>query len=367
MHNSLNAGAFTSSFKARKLYMLAALGVLVALLLIVVTWSLSQQQCKNSMVAHLASDRQLRVSSGGACCACSSSNITGVRSQGTVFADVTGKLVLGGIKPLVVPGSSKVSAAVSNNCSRDPAQPGTVPEMPSGSKMFPRMITYANHCCGKSKTENCQAALRYGFKSCKFYGLSDLPLQALSPGGREVLLNRQRGAGYWLWKPLIIWTNLLEARDGDILMYSDAGSKMMADASPLLELLSQQDVVGFSLDYIEYNWTKRDAFLLLNGDEFNSTNQVLSSFVLLRRSAVSLGFISQWLSYAQDSRAVTDDPNILGKDNYPGFCDHRHDQSVFSLLYKRWNFTTYDDPSQWGNNISTRPYPQLINHTRDHS
>jgi hypothetical protein len=54
------------------------------------------------------------------------------------------------------------------------------------------------------------------------------------------------------------------------------------------------------------------------------------------------------LAYAQDSRAITDDDNVLGLHNYPDFRGHRHDQAILSLLAKNWGLTVYPDPSQWG-------------------
>ena len=79
----------------------------------------------------------------------------------------------------------------------------------------------------------------------------------------------------------------------------------------------------------------------------------VASYIIVRKSTESFSFISEWLTYAQDSRALTDDPNVLGKDNYDGFIDHRHDQSILSLLAKKWKLIRYTDPSQWGENFFT--------------
>ena len=51
-----------------------------------------------------------------------------------------------------------------------------------------------------------------------------------------------------------------------------------------------------------------------------------------------MAFVSEWLTYAQDARAITDDDNVLGSNNYPDFREHRHDQAIMSLLVKKWNF-----------------------------
>jgi hypothetical protein len=74
-------------------------------------------------------------------------------------------------------------------------------------------------------------------------------------------------------------------------------------------------------------------------------------------------FVSEWLTYAQDSRAIMDDNNVLGSTNYPDFRSHRHDQTILSLLAKKWNLTVYPDPSQWGES-EQRPYPTIFNHHR---
>ena len=89
----------------------------------------------------------------------------------------------------------------------------------------------------------------------------------------------------------------------------------------------------------------------------------VASYIFLRKSTQSFSFISEWLVHAQDSRMLTDDPNVLGKPNYEDFIDHRHDQSILGLMAKKWNLTTYTDPSQWGEKY-TRPYPTIFQHHR---
>jgi hypothetical protein len=96
--------------------------------------------------------------------------------------------------------------------------------------------------------------------------------------------------------------------------------------------------------------------------EYSGTGQLLASFVIIKNSWKSKLFVANWLTYASDERAITDLPNQLGKPNYPAFQEHRHDQSVLSLLGKKWNVFIGDDPSQWGD-----PKNYIIMHTRDKS
>ncbi|CAF1334692.1 unnamed protein product [Adineta ricciae] len=180
------------------------------------------------------------------------------------------------------------------------------------------------------------------------------------------ILNRKRGAGYWLWKPFILLQELYLAQDGDIIVYSDAAVNFINNVSYLTQLTSNQDIVLFKLTgWKESALTKRDALIILNADkpEYTTTLAALASFVVVKRSFTSLRFVSEWLTYAQDSRVITDDANVLGPPNYPEFHDHRHDQSILSLLAKKWKLTVYADPSQWGGGAQ-RPYPTIFDHHR---
>jgi hypothetical protein len=89
----------------------------------------------------------------------------------------------------------------------------------------------------------------------------------------------------------------------------------------------------------------------MNCDEtkFTDSYQRLASFIVFRNSKVSKDFVEEWLHYCQDERILIDSDNIQGKNNYAEFLHRRHDQSVFSLLTKKYDLTVFRDPSQWGN------------------
>ena len=101
---------------------------------------------------------------------------------------------------------------------------------------------------------------------------------------------------------------------------------------------------------IQKDWTKRDAFLLMNCDspKYTKSKQILGGFILMKNTDFVRSIINEWLKYAQDKRIITDQPNVLGKPNYPGFKENRHDQSIFSLLITKYNIPSYRDPSNWG-------------------
>jgi hypothetical protein len=191
----------------------------------------------------------------------------------------------------------------------------------------------------------------------------------------ESILSLPKGAGYWLWKPYFILQALDQLQDGDLLMYADAASHFTHSANSLLELPAnyKQDIIPFELDLPESAWTKRDAFVYMNADDmgFQETHQFLASFIVIRKSAFSMQFMNEYLEYCCNPKILTDADNACGLPNYPGFTAHRHDQSVFSLLCKKYQLQGFRDPSQWGNSqlsqFNNSNYPQILEHTRQKS
>ena len=234
-------------------------------------------------------------------------------------------------------------------------------------------ITFADNCCEHAKLKAVLSAIYPGgFDKTKIFDLNSM--SAGFKKSHSKILEQSRGRGYWLWKPYVILKTLVEnMNDSDIVMYQDAGAYMIQDAGPLLKLCedSQYGILIFYLTFLEQHYTKRDAFLLFNMDNANimQSFQRLASFMLFQKNCMSLQFVMEWLAYASDPQLITDLNNTLGKQNFPGFKEHRHDQSILSLLSKKWGLVAYRTPSQYGNMLGYKggPYPQIIKHTRNRS
>jgi hypothetical protein len=86
-------------------------------------------------------------------------------------------------------------------------------------------------------------------------------------------------------------------------------------------------------------WTKRDCLKLLDMDEpeIISLPQIQSGWSFWTHCNKSFEFLREWRKACCDPRCLTDMPNTLGLPNYPNFIDHRHDQSIFTLLIYRDN------------------------------
>ena len=236
-------------------------------------------------------------------------------------------------------------------------------------------LTFGENCCDISKKRAVSHALGVGgFDVAKAHDLCSV--KASFRQAHKDILFRKKGAGFWLWKPYIILRTLVEKMSfGDVLMYEDAGSYLVQDAGPLLKLAmeSPQGIVVFQLQLFEKYYTKRDTFVTMQMDYpaiDKYSYQTLGSFLALRKDCATLQFVMEWLAYSSDTRCVTDDPNKMGLQNYEGFVGHRHDQSVLSLLSRKWGILQHRDPSNHGKDdwdlygFASGPYQQLIVHDR---
>ncbi len=183
------------------------------------------------------------------------------------------------------------------------------------------------------------------------------------------IFSRKRGAGYWVWKPYIILETLKTMSEDDIVFYCDAGAFFVSSFNDYMFDLCMGDEKGLILcngGHVNKKWTKRDCFHLMGCDTPNYTDmmQLTATFQLCRKTDFTLNFYSEHLKYAEDSRIITDDENTCGKDNYEGFIEHRHDQSILSNLQKKYDATLIEDISQYGNGIREKGFKQLINHHR---
>jgi len=154
----------------------------------------------------------------------------------------------------------------------------------------------------------------------------------------------RRGYGYWVWKPYIILQTLNKMNNNDILLYCDVGCEIKnnpEDMKYLLEKCKNQDLLYTSAYEIERKWNKRDLLIFMNMDnpDFIDTMQSQSGIIFIKKNDKTYNLIKDWYDIASSNYHYIDDtPSLL--ENYSDFQEHRHDQSVFSLLTKKYNFNT---------------------------
>lgn len=197
------------------------------------------------------------------------------------------------------------------------------------------LACYATADFYPSAVRLCVSAYRYGIDHICLYTPASLPEAFIAK--HKNMFAYKRGAGYWIWKPQIILQTMQQAAEDDIIIYADSGIDILASLQLLIELAHQKGIVLFSAEpYVQREWTKRDAFVLLDADspKYWNDEHIWGGFQIYKNNQRSKRFVSEWLQSMSDERAVTDSPNEMGKPNFPGFQEHRHDHDMDFYFYR---------------------------------
>jgi len=185
------------------------------------------------------------------------------------------------------------------------------------------------------------------FDKIILYTPKDLPNYIKS----SPLMAYNKGSGYWLWKPFVIWKTLQDYGNDTVVIYSDAGNSLFKhnDWNKYLEKIQNFDTIVFkyknNFDYgwsnfgttspkIKY-WTKKNTLKyfdsLFSYSEWEDNNKILGGFIIVRNKKNNL--IQQWLNISLLYPELIIDPtgNEL-VDQYDFFIEHRHDQSILTPL-----------------------------------
>lgn len=159
-----------------------------------------------------------------------------------------------------------------------------------------------------------------------------------------------RGAGYWSWKPALLYETLQKYDEGTVVVYVDAGCTLRKSPewARLLDKMEEYDTICFQ--YAEpqpqwarwgagsskiKHWTKK-ATLDFVQDYFHNPEagelcQIMGGILFMKgkRNAV----LETWKELMFSHPDLIMDPTADElKDQYPWFAGHRHDQAILTPL-----------------------------------
>ena len=152
--------------------------------------------------------------------------------------------------------------------------------------------------------------------------------------------NNRRGYGYWLWKSYIIKKTMENMNDGDILLYLDCGCeidyKKKEDLIKHINLVKTNKIIYTTTSGKEKDWNKMDLIVKLDmkKDIYLDTKQHQAGVLLFLVCDKTRQFVNEWYKIGCDYHNIDDSPSMIS--NVPSFREHRHDQSIFSLLLKKY-------------------------------
>lgn len=223
-----------------------------------------------------------------------------------------------------------------------------------------RVITYTNDLMTKAADLCAHSAIKYGAHDAKIIRREDLP---------EPLLNlhafkQNHFCDYWAWKPWICFNEVNSMKDGDILIYSDAGIEFTGDINYVINSM-YDDIFLFSNGWKHSEWCKMDVMNAV-GIKPGEEKQVQASLMFFRVSTISKIFLSYWWNYSLIEGLITDEPSEA--TNVSTFAAARHDQSIIASLAIREKIPLHWYPVTTAYHIKAEypgdNYPCIANHHR---
>jgi hypothetical protein len=214
-------------------------------------------------------------------------------------------------------------------------------------------INYADEIFKKKQKLNSLTA-KYLGKADQVIEYSPSDIDDLFYEKNADILNQSRGGGYWLWKPYILLKTLQVANEGDYIFYSDSGSYYISKIKKLVDILKNEKkvIMLFEGPLVELQWTNNYTLQYFNNmfsniGEGAISNQIIGTYILIKKCDETIKFIKEYLSFCEDINLVTDKQTDINHENRY-FIDHRHDQSILSLLSKAYDISPFRDPSDYG-------------------
>lgn len=156
---------------------------------------------------------------------------------------------------------------------------------------------------------------------------------------------KESDAGAYAWKPIIV-SEVYKKYNHHILLWSDAGNIITRDISNLFGLIEQNKIYSSATSGLIRHWTHPSCLQNMYVDPHLCNYQMRNAAFIgfLGQDPLVLNFIEEWKTNALiKNNSLPDGANRT---------NHRHDQSILSILYYRYNipienryigFTSHND------------------------
>ena len=175
------------------------------------------------------------------------------------------------------------------------------------------------------------------------------------------------GKGYWwyTWKPYVIYKNLKKLNDGDYLFYCDSGMTLLNNNVVIRRFEGLMRTVNCSkicptgwVTFIttgppherqEYMYNTNEIFEhfdVVENEFITHTQQFQAGVHMIKKSEKTMEISKLWYQTAVEKpNLFVADPRVfkdVKSSGQEGFKQHRHDQSVWSVIAKLNNITVFN-------------------------
>ena len=220
------------------------------------------------------------------------------------------------------------------------------------------------------------------YNGIKVFGLKDLSSEKQKQLSLFFKKGQKRLYGYSCWKPEIILKYLNEIPPESILQYSDIGCHFnfrgIKRLSDYIQITNKNNILSFKYNkpdfnfkenfkfqiYYEYQYTKADTWKYFKVDqdsEILKTEQIWSGTMFFKNNSYVKNFLNEWANVCKISKLIDDSESV--EPNHSNFIEHRHDQSIFSIMCKKENiYNLSASECEWAELENKRSWEHLINY-----
>ena len=220
------------------------------------------------------------------------------------------------------------------------------------------------------------------YDEVKIFDWKDLSLEKQKQMKSIFNKGQKRLFGYGSWKAEIILSYLNQIPKNSILQYSDIGCIFNPNGRERLkeyiQITDKKNILAFKYSdpnfniknkykfqiYYENKYTKADAWEYFNIDDNSDIlkrEQVWSGTMFFKNNIYAKEILNNWKK-ALNVTSLIDDSSSQ-KKNHSNFIEHRHDQSIFSLICKKENiFCLSASECEWAEFENKRIWSHLKNY-----
>jgi hypothetical protein len=159
---------------------------------------------------------------------------------------------------------------------------------------------------------------------------------------------KKRGVGFWKWKPFIILQTMRLIPEDEILIYLDAGCsinpRQIQSLAKYVEFIKINHILCFESGksavgsiglgqvptWTQGEWTKKNVveYFSLDTKKLQFPQRV-ATVIGFKKCEKALSLLEDWSNICGSEELINDE---IGNNERQEFIEHRHDQSIFSIL-----------------------------------
>ena len=151
-------------------------------------------------------------------------------------------------------------------------------------------------------------------------------------------ISKSRGYGYWFWKAELVCRVFEEIGNSDLgIIWVDSGNEVFPSRWTkrklihMMNVARREGVLAYALRTEERKYTKQEVFEHFNCKSAENEDLQFQANFFMLHGATGRKIASEWFESVSTNPELLEDKSRFSPE---GFVEHRHDQSLFSLICK---------------------------------